>query len=517
MTEDQKNDVFESRPEMSASSMTGMYASIGNQYCVFGSTSARHDDYGYPAAALSQDLNCGDMVGDVSNYNWFSVCCEMSDRSDTYANPYMRWAMFYSQIALANEVISSVSEDATSLDLLSNKAQAKAVRSFDYLSLAPYFQYKYVGNEDALSVPIADEQLEDLSAGIPRATQREMYAYILEDLTEAIEIFEMEGIEARTSKNQVDINVAYGLRARANLYMENWADAAADAAKAMEGYTPASMELMSTPGFCDIDEAHWMWGIIINSANLDGAYPSWPAQLSSFSGDAYSTGVACYKSINSLLFNKIPTTDVRRGWWVDENYESNNLAGIVWDQYTGNEIPLASIDGIKEPYTAYTNVKFGMAMGIGNSDNAGDWCLMRVEEMILIQAEGLAMAGDIAAGKAVLESFIQTYRDSSYSCAATTASDFQNEVWFQRRVELWGEGFALADVMRLGKNIVRYTASDTGSHPVEYRFNVSASDPWLLQRIPQTETNSNSAIIQNTGGTQPLPGDGAGLTDGVLN
>ena len=39
----------------------------------------------------------------------------------------------------------------------------------------------------------------------------------------------------------------------------------------------------------------------------------------------------------------------------------------------------------------------------------------------------------------------------------------------------------------------------------------------MLLRIPQSEVTSNKDIIQNTGGVQPIAGDGAGLTDGVTD
>ena len=40
---------------------------------------------------------------------------------------------------------------------------------------------------------------------------------------------------------------------------------------------------------------------------------------------------------------------------------------------------------------------------------------MRVEEMILIKAEGLAKSGQEATAKQVLEDFVRTYRDPSYT------------------------------------------------------------------------------------------------------
>ncbi len=87
----------------------------------------------------------------------------------------------------------------------------------------------------------------------------------------------------------------------------------------------------------------------------------------------------------------------------------------------------------------YTNIKFANYSNDWGIDdtNAGDWCIMRAEEMLLIEAEAKAMAGDLAGAKALLVDWVKTYRNANYQSYASTAAEFQNEVWFQRRVELW--------------------------------------------------------------------------------
>ena len=158
--------------------------------------------------------------------------------------------------------------------------------------------------------------------------------------------------------------------------------------------------------------------------------------------------------------------------------------------------------------------------GLGTNAAANDWPLMRVEEMILIQAEATAMGGNPSDGKQILESFVKTYRDEQYSCKASDAAGVQNAVWLQRRIELWGEGFSMADVMRLGRNVVRVKNGVATNFPDAYAFNVAADNGWLLMRIPQDETNANTGIppaANNSDGTMPKPGEGIGLTDGVIN
>jgi starch-binding outer membrane protein, SusD/RagB family len=514
ITSDQKKKVVEANPERLAADLAGMFSYIGLQYCYYGETSSRDDDFGYPAICLSQDLNGPDMSTPNSNYNWFTVSSTYEDRSETYANPRMRWGIFYNQNKMANDILAAIPENTDNATLKIYKGQALAVRAFDYLCLAPYFQFKYKGNEEQPCVPIVTWDLAN-PASNPRATVKKVYELIISDLTQAIEL--LQGY-TRLSKSEINQSVAYGLRARANLYMENWTEAASDADMAMAGFTPYSITDVSAPSFIDASAANWMWALIIGPSNVPAAYPSWPAKLSSFSGDSYTAGVGCYKAVNKLLFDKIPATDVRKGWWVDKNLQSPNLATITWNGVTGNAVAPLQIPDVKVPFIPYTNVKFAQYKGPGSTVNAGDWCIMRVEEMILIKAEATGRLNE-SQGQTILQNFVRTYRDPSYSVTASGRS-FIDELWFQRRVELWGEGFGMADVMRLSKNIVRYHPSAETNFPEAYKFNIAANDGWLLLRVPQIETNTNPGIppsANNAGGTLPVSGQNANLLDGVTD
>ena len=112
------------------------------------------------------------------------------------------------------------------------------------------------------------------------------------------------------------------------------------------------------------------------------------------------------------------------------------------------------------------------------------------------------------------------YRDPSYVCNANDATALQNEVWFQRRVELWGEGFSMSDIMRLGKPVVRYHNNKESNFPEAFKFNIKANDGYLLLRIPQRETNNNKGIPEssnNNDGAQPVSGDNPTLRDGITD
>ncbi len=502
------NTAIETRVQ---ATFNGMFSMMGCPGATYGGT--RADDFGYISAALSQDFEGADMVGQNSGYNWFSVCLAMTSRTANYANPYMRYKLPYNHIGVCNDLIAN-QEEGTNV-----WAQAKAMRAFAYMNLAPYFAFSYESDPDALCVPLLTDGCDYTNN--PRATVKEVYEYIMTDLNDAIAALEVNPTDRDDDKTRIDINVAYGLRARANLFMGNYAAAAADAATALEGYTPATIDEVSTPTFQNMSEHNWMWAIdITDDMLLTTGYPTRDSWLSSFSGNGYAAACQCYACINTLLYDKITSTDVRKGWWVDENLESPLLEGLTWtasdgSSASGQDIATFTYDD-KLEFLPYTNVKFGMNAGIGSTTNNSDWCLMRAEEMILIQAEGLAKSGSTSEAQTVLTNFVKTYRDPSYSVNDRGLS-LADEIWFQRRVELWGEGFFTSDMKRLSKPLVRFHGDEDSNWPSAYKFNMAADDGWLNMRFSQRETDNNKAIVDNTDGNLPVAGQESSLRDGVTD
>ena len=516
ITKEQSQETNTAIPERVQATFTGMFTMMGKPNSAYNRSSPRADDFGFIMAAISLDLEGADMFMQNNNYNWFSVCGEYSSRNANYANPYIRYVIPYRQIGIANEVIASYPEDTEDPNAINQIAQARAIRAFDYMALAPYFQFNYQTSKDKPCLPI-------LSAGVdyannPRATVEEVWAYIMEDLNYAVDHL----TEKRSSKDQINKNVALGLRARANLYMGNYAAAASDAAAAMEGYEPYSIAEVSEPKFYDLADHNWIWGISITAEIAEtfkyGTSASW---INAFSGYAYAAGTQNVPCINVLLYNKIPDTDVLKGWWLDGSKHSPNWAGLTWvdptsgASATGDDMADFTYDD-KLEFLPYTNIKFGMREGVGSIVNNNDWPLMRVEEMILIQAEALAKSGNEAQGRQILENFVKTYRDPNYSSTDHGLS-FADELWFQRRVELWGEGFFMFDAKRLGKPVVRTHGAGTTNEPDAFAFNIAADDGWLNMRFPQTEMDNNIGIVDNDGGEIPVAGQNASLRDGVTD
>jgi len=478
VTEDAKREAGEANPALFDSDLNAMYALMSSLWAGLGEINEQHNDFGMAALAIMMESNGQDFVSPNIGYNWFRAFHGFTERAYDGALSQMFWVVFYKQIRAANTIIGSIAEDAPT-EALYYRGQALAFRAYNYWNLAQLYQFTYKGNESKPCVPIITE--ETLDGNNPRKTVQEVYDLILDDLNEAVTL--LDGA-TRSSKAYIDQAVAYGIRARVNLTMQNWADAASDAESALllSGAVPYSRFDVSKPTFNTANANSVMWANLITPDNdvVQTGIVNWPSHMCSFSGNGY-VNVGATRSVSSLLYSQIPATDVRKGWWLNESSESPLVAAATYNEWR------TEMSGFVVPYL---NVKFG-AYGDSplNVDNAQDWILMRAEEMILIQAEATAMLNPTA-GKQILEDFVTTYRDASYTCSASSAQGVQDEVWLQRRIELWGEGFAFFDIMRLQKPIIR-----VGSNfPALYIFDVPANDPILLRLIPRIETEANAAI-----------------------
>ncbi|MDD2425633.1 MAG: RagB/SusD family nutrient uptake outer membrane protein [Bacteroidales bacterium] len=504
----QKGKVAEMNPGAVEAEIAGLASSIVGNAVVW-PTDDRADDFGFPSCCLCWDSQSSDMVSPDDSYNWFTAACDYSNRTYTYANTRIQWDPFYKNIYIANNIIGTIPPDVEAETAKAYRGIALAQRAWAYLNLVQNFQFKYKGHENDPAVPIVTEETTPEQAGAnPRATVAAVYERIMADLDEAVIL--LENYNRGANKSRPDKSVALGLRARANLLMEEWDAAADDAEAARAGYTFLSMADANKPGFNDADAPNWMWGFIIGPDNVPDAYATWPSQISSLTATGYTAEVAMWRSINVLLYSIIPTSDIRRNWWVGEDLESP----IILAGY-----------GTQAGFNAYTNVKFAAYdNGVGtDAINAGDWCVMRCEEMLFIEAEAKAMGGNLAPAKTLLENWVKTYRNPSYTSHAASAAEFRDEVWFQRRVELWGEGHAFFDLQRLDKNMVRFNSRiPLSNYPENFQFNLANNNPIRLLTIPQREINANNGITeeQNNPGESLLPiapNAGAGLLDGVTN
>ena len=504
-------------PERANASFNGLITNLGKPHLIY-SGSNRADDFAFLMMLFSNDAESADLVLADSGYNWFSACGEYASRSANYANPYIRYCTPYNMISSVNDFLAGFGDDATQ-DQIFMMAQARAIRAYSYMVIAPSFQF--VTEKDKPCIPLLKPDIPDFTHN-PRATVQEVYDEIFADLDYACA--NLDGY-ARPTKAYINKAVAHGLRARAHLDMQEWDEAYADADTAINlataaGIRPKTVDelkvaLENGTAFENINEVDWIWGYDMTTDIAKVfRYATTSSWLRSFSGWAYAPACQVYSCINKLLYDKIPATDIRKQWWVDESLKSDLINGLTWK---GNPDVANYSDGgdTKLPFLPYTNVKFGCDP-IGTEDNDEDMPLMRIDEMYLIQAEAKAHT---SAGEAstILSTYVTTYRDPAYTVAGKGLS-LLDEIWFQRRVELWGEGFGVFDTKRLGKPLVRFHDDEFSTNwPAKFRFNMEGNDGWLLLRFPQDEMNTNFSIEDNKDGTKPVTDQNPRLRDGVTD
>ncbi len=437
VSDNQKEETIKDRPNLVTAEVNAMAAKLNAYGTISDDATTYHNDYGVPAVSMALESGGQDLVALVTGYNWFNTSQNYSDRVYDSSTDELIWKTFYNHLKAANSVLSLIDPATEDASLKIYRGQALAARAYDYLNLVQIYQFTYAGHENALAVPIVTEKMSDEEMqNNPRATVQQVYDQIMSDLNQAAEL--LAGFDNGANKDQLDEAVVYGLRARANLLMQKWADAAKDAERAIAGGTPQSLAEVSTPTFNSATANSWLWGVMITPDN-----------------DVVQTGM---DNTSSLIDN--------------ETIEGSSIV-----EYFGLE--------------PYVNTKFGAYQSVfGNTTNASDWPLMRVEEMYLIKAEAEAMSGNLAAGKSTLENFVQAYRDPSFVSKATSPQQFQDEVWLQRRMELWGEGHSLFDLLRLKKPVIR---KNTNYH-ASVQFNLEPESQIMIYRIPQCEMETNTGI-----------------------
>lgn len=498
-------------------SLAGSFTySGGNQYPY---------DFGYPSFFLQRDVMGQDIALEDFGSEWYTTwyACGVG-LGPQYAVSQLPWTYYYGWIKSCNTVLSLAGEKPEG-ERMTGAGIAYAMRAMFYMDLARMFSQKsYAIDKSAVTVPLILEttQLSELSKN-PRATNDVIWTQILSDLDKAEDY--LQGYQ-RPDVYTPDLSVVYGLKARAYLTMEDWASAEKYAKEAQKGYTVMDENQFTNrnTGF-NTPNAAWMFGLTFKEtdANVlanDGD-SSWGSQMIleiSPTECGYAANYGTPKRIDKHLFESIPATDFRKKSFVDfaiDEYKSVDEEKAIEALSVYSDQPeglLITASATQSKAVGGLCVKFRPKDGIHDNQYQAYVVavpLMRVEEMKLIEIEAAGMQNE-GRGISLLTEFAKTrdpqfvyglHKDENYG--SNYATPFQNEVWWQRRVELWGEGFATFDIKRLDKAIIRSYAGT--NHPKEMRWNSglyttnqgNMYPDWMDLCIVQTETNYNTECTNN--------------------
>lgn len=463
-----------------------------------------HDDFGYPAMMLIRNLMCDDFTYSASDY---IIHFEQWATYDAYIGPdygpvQRIWNFYYKYVQACNLAINAVAEDDPDATKQGLRAVAHAFRAHAYLDMARMYEFLENSqtsniNSDGnnvlnLTVPIVTESTTDEQAkDNPRVTREAMFEFIKSDLDRA-ETY-ISGA-ARISKGYPDLGVVYGLKARMYMWVEEYAQAkeyarkAIDAASASGCYPLTSDQWHdTTTGFNTLNTPAWMWGeqLVKEDAAVQTGIINWTSWMSGETtyGYSFANGEGPRMSISKRYYDRLSDSDFRKLTW--KAPEGSALSG---------QEKFISHDTF-DPMPAYASLKFRPGNGNINTYSEGSataYPLMRIEELYFIEAEAAAQLAP-ADGKTLLESFMTQYRDPNYTCRVSDKDAVIDEIFFQKTIELWGEGLMYFDSKRLGRSITR-SYTDT-NFPANTRFNVTGRAGWQNFCIIVTEQRNNKALV----------------------
>jgi hypothetical protein len=462
--------------------------------------SSLHCDFGYPAIRMITDAMLEEkiIVGDNTGYDWFGPWATGRSQGDGYAYAQYFWYFYYKWIKNTNDLIRMINDmevanGGLDADQKSYLGIAYTYRALYYLDLVRLYEFKpnnYTSKPEVegLSCVLAleTETMEGAREN-GRAKVEDVYAQIFADLAKAEEL--LAGYK-RTSIAMPDLSVVYGLYAKAYLEFgekDNTAFAkAADYARkavAQGKYSALTQKQWEDPinGFnTHSSNSSWMWALTTSSENI--------GNLHNFYAHASQEGSWGYTPLSmpavlSSFFDRISDADFRKHSWIDPDREY-----AYQSCYPNAEEYIASLrDHVSIKFRPYQGDTEDYAVG-----NVGEINMMRMEEMLFIEAEAEGRA-NLENGKALLKAIMdKRILDGSYVCAATDFATFQEELIFQKRVEFWGEGVVMFDCKRANIGMTRgYVGTNA---PATYCLNTEGRSPFWNIVITQQETNNNLQI-----------------------
>jgi hypothetical protein len=373
----------------------------------------------------------------------------LNNQSGEAAN---HWTNNYAVINQVNRVLGGAellevdaSEQAEYDNIL---GQLYALRAYAHFQLLTWFSTDYTDG-GSLAVPYVDfvVTIEEL----PRNTVSEVVAGINADMAQAESL-----LSSSNSNIFMNQDFVTAMRARMNLYLENFSVAQTNAQELIDKYSLANRAQYEAM-YADSDNTE----IIFKVRRVTGDFP--------IGGVWYFTGSAGpFLEMSNGLYDALDPTDIRFNvnLWEEESDPANNSHLI------GKYIGPGFLNDLK---------------------------VFRVSEMYLIKAEAQARNNQLTEAATTLKAI----RDARFGSDTVldvygSVNDALTAILAERRVELAYEGHRYLDIKRL-RNVLNIGISRDARDCPTGNCDLPASDFRFNLPIPLPELNANSNMVQNPG------------------
>ncbi|PKF75435.1 RagB/SusD family nutrient uptake outer membrane protein [Chryseobacterium sp. PMSZPI] len=402
---------------------------VNGTWAKFNDEGTTYANIGYSTVLRASDA-MGSDVAVLTNKYGFSSTYQFSEMANnTAGRPLFIWSLFYSTINNMNNVIAKIDGTEGSQEKKNQvKGQAKALRAFCYLNIASFYQFSYFKDKTALTAPIYTEPSTINTPAKKRASLEDIYTLVKSDLTDADNLLKDYD---RNNKDKINHAVVNGLLARTYLNIGEWSKASAAAKTAREGYPLMAAEKYKD-GFNDINNVEWIWG---------------HGQTQEQSGESYAFHYLDVSSSGSYYYSFMADP------YFKNLFDSNDIRSQLF-----------SWDGLKgrEGLLRYAKFRFKPTL-------IGDIVYMRAAEMYLIEAEAEARNGNVSQAVTVLNQ-LKTARKANVYSGSLAQNDVIQEILIERRKELFGEGFALSDIIRTQGTVVRKPFVGADGKPIKVQI-----------------------------------------------
>ena len=417
-------------------------------------------------------MTSGNYGIDTYNWNLYSYTYSQVPEDDPWWFGYSNyiWQYDYKGIDAANNIIAYVTdmpEESGKENLL---GQAHALRGFMFLRLSRLFAPTYTINPDGPGIILRTSPADASSEPIGRSSLKDCYEQIIKDLDYGREHCSPDNAAYFTPKS------CALFMARAYLDMADYSNAAKYASEAASNLFDGSNLMSQTDyqsGFMN-PNVEWLMYYNFNqtTSNYYASIPSF-YYLAKSAVNMDATGKANPADIEYL--------DTPQ----ESNYFEEPLYGYSTVRWTKRFRDSFEDSDCRKLFPFYFYAADGwFTSKFSHRDlyiGDADFPLARIAEAYLIKAECEAHLGGDAAGPL---NALQTARGAS-----PTAATYDN-IYYERRKELYGEGFRLQDIKRLHQPLDRTVDAE---HWASVK-SLPADSPRFMLPIPQIEMLYNKAL-----------------------
>ena len=455
---------------------------VNGLYSLLYVSNGDHHYFGQKSIDMATDLLSSDMAMTLNAYGWFTdAATRTCSTASSGRNSYI-WSYYYTIIMNANTAIRKMAprQNEFTDDELAVYAQALTLRAYCYYNLATLYNPGLMNETPDIfvggtglgysSIPIYTEN-DTTETGLIKeqyvSSVGEAYEFAINDLRTAIAFFDSVDF-VRMNKLIVDADVARGLLAYCYLEDQQYDKAYQTAKELIDSrhFSIIPYDNVLTTGFVSVEDNSWMWGSDVTIETTTGLASFW-GHMDIHTYSYASAGAT--KAIDEQLFELIPRSDIRRQWFdttkkfINDYKFYDKARGVLADELDRRWL--------------------------------NDLVYMRIEEMYLIGAEAAYRDDQFDNSKnLMIELLDQRDKELADKMITWTKAEHSNalreQIYYNWRVEMWGEGRALATYKRFGGRKTRGNNHYNGAGE-----EVSVTDIRLTFQTPNGEINTNSTFF----------------------